>query len=347
MSHRPRHLPASLAAALLLASVSGSVPVSAGAVRTPAPSHGAQASVAAPPAGTAPAPTPSIRVVNRTAFLPATVRTATGAAAYAPVTAPPRLRARAWAVADMETGRILGTHRYRERLPQASTIKLLTAVTAAETVAAHPLHRVTWAEKRPQYCSCAGLQVGRRYTRTTLLAGMLLPSGNDAAEALAGSHPRGRSAFVAEMNAEAGRLGASDTHVVTPSGLTAAGAYSSARDLLVFLRAAQHSPVVEPILNLTSYRFGPVGGRTHRVYRSTDYVNEYYRLHPGTQGKGGYTTPAKNTLVVVTPIKGHRIGVATLGAPSGYSTKGARALSLWAARNFPSLRAVGMLPPVK
>lgn len=280
------------------------------------------------------------QVVRRTRFRPAV--TDTGAPAK--VSKPPKLRARSWVVADLDTGRILATHAPHRRLPQASTIKLLTAVTAAQTVRPRPAHRVTRAEAHPQFCTCVGLKVGRRYTRTALMAGMLLPSGNDAAEALAGSHPRGRAAFVAAMNAKAAELGASDTHAVTPSGLTAAGAHSSARDLLVFLRAAQVDPVVEPLLNKSSFRFGPRGGAKHRIYRRTDYVNTYVDENPGTQGKSGYTTPARNTLVVSTPIDGHRIGVATLGAPGGYSTSGARALTMWANRNFDRLGALGRLP---
>jgi len=226
----------------------------------------------------------------------------------------------------------------------ASTIKLLSAVTAARTVMALPDHRVTRREAHPDSCTCAGLKPGRRYTRRALLAGMLLPSGNDAAEALAGSHPDGHRAFLTAMNRIADELGAGDTRAVNPSGLTAPGAYSSAHDLLVFLRAAQQSPVVEPILDLSSYRFGPRFGRKHTIWRATDYVNEYVDRNPGTHGKSGYTTPARNTLVVSTPVHGHQIGVAILGARPGTITPSARGLTLWASRNLPRLLEVAALP---
>jgi D-alanyl-D-alanine carboxypeptidase (penicillin-binding protein 5/6) len=322
----PRSLRLSAAA---LAAVGGLVGAAAG---TPAEAAGVQvaASGTVPQTSTAASTAPTLRFVNGSYF-----RTA------AAVTTPPTINARAWAVADMDTGRVIVARSRHDELPQASTIKLLTAVTAADTVAALPSHKVTYAEAHPQYCTCAGLTVGARYTRRTLMAAMLLPSGNDAAEALAGSHPRGRAAFVTAMNAKAKALGARHTTVVTPSGLTATGAHSSAYDLLVFLRAAQASAVVEPILELPSFALGPVGGKTHPVYRRTDYVNKY----PTAQGKSGYTTPAKNTLVVNTPLSGHHIGVATLGAPGGYSTSGARALTLWAAKNWQALRPVGQLPP--
>ena len=64
----------------------------------------------------------------------------------------------------------------------------------------------------------------------------------------------------------------------------------------------------------------------------------------GSLGKSGWTTPAQNTLVVMTPVEGRRIAVASLGAPTGYSTDGARALTEWAAENFDGLLGVGRLP---
>jgi D-alanyl-D-alanine carboxypeptidase (penicillin-binding protein 5/6) len=272
----------------------------------------------------------TIYVANRTEFRPRA--TAVGI--------PPWVRARAWVVADLDTGHLLGKHNAREQLPQASTMKLLTALTAMRTVAPGALHRVTRFEAS-QTCSCAGLKRGRVYRRDTLLAGMLLPSGNDAAEAVAGSHPQGRRAFYRDMNALAVELGARDTVAKNASGLTAVGSHSSARDLVVLLRAAVADPTIAGILGQRKALITTAnGGLSHYVWRGTDYVNRY----PGSLGKSGYTTPAKNTLVVTTDIDGHHIAVATLGAPGGYSTSGARALTEWANGNFEALKAVGRLP---
>ena len=327
---RSRRLRLSLAGTAL-ALIAATVAATAHASGSPA------AAVTDPTPTTTPTPTPTSpvqQVINGSKFVSAGT-----------VAAPPKVKMRAWAVADMDTGQLLAVHGYRRHLPQASTLKLLTAVTAADRVPVVPTHRVTYSEAHPRYCTCAGLKVGRRYSRAALMTGMILPSGNDAAEALAGADPRGHRAFIAAMNAKARKLGAIDTHVVTPSGLTAAGAYSSARDLLVFLRAAQANSTVEPFLRMASGRVGPLHGRSHIVHRGTDYVNKY----PAAQGKSGYTTPALNTLVVATPVYGtdgsvHRIGVATLGAPGGYSTTGTRALTMWAAMNYDALRPVGQLP---
>lgn len=256
------------------------------------------------------------------------------------VALPPRVRARSWVVVDLDTGRMLGKHEARARLPQASTMKLLTAVTATRTIKPGTTYKVARYDTS-QVCSCSGILRGRYYTRDTLLQAMLLPSGNDAAEAVAGAHPRGRWAFYRAMNRVARELGARDTVARNASGLTAPGSHSSARDLVLLLRAALADETVRGILEMRSAVIATVTGRhRHRVWRSTDYVNTY----EGSLGKSGWTTPAQNTLVVVTEIEGRRIAVASLGAPSGFSTSGARALTEWASASFEGLKGVGRLP---
>jgi serine-type D-Ala-D-Ala carboxypeptidase (penicillin-binding protein 5/6) len=256
------------------------------------------------------------------------------------VPAPPRMRAKAWIVVDMSTGRVLGKHRARARLPQASTIKLLTALTATHRVdAERPVRASRLAAST--ICSCAGVKAGRRYTRSMLLGGMLIKSGNDAAEALAGGDPRGRGRFIAGMNNTAERLGASDTDAKNPSGLDQAGGHSSARDLLVLLRAAASRPAIADWLDTPSMRFGPVGGRRHRLESTTDYLLLYADSYAA---KNGYTSRAGNTLAVATHLRSRRIGVAILGAQAGYTTSGARKLTVWAANNAVQLAPLGRLP---
>ena len=335
----PRLLPAAAAAAVLalLVGVAGhtSGPAPRAAVQAVEVSPAAAAAASGPVElkrrrGTITGDGRTVYIANRTEFRPR--RTA--------VRLPPRVRAKAWVVVDLDDGRLLGKHDARAHLPQASTLKLLTAVTAMRTVPKDVRHRVTRFEAG-QICSCAGLRRGARYGRTTLMAGMLLPSGNDAAEALAGAHPRGRHAFYRAMNRNADRLGATDTVARNASGLTASGSHSSARDLVLFLRAALDRDTVRGVLERRSATIATVAGRyRHRVWRGTDYVNRY----AGSLGKSGWTTPAQNTLVVATEMGDHTIAVASLGAPSGYSTSGARALTEWAAANFDGLRAVGRLP---
>jgi serine-type D-Ala-D-Ala carboxypeptidase (penicillin-binding protein 5/6) len=256
------------------------------------------------------------------------------------VPAPPKVRARSWVVVDMTSGDILGRHRARAKLPQASTIKLLTAVTSLHRIhPTNPLRATRRAAK--MICSCAGVKAGRRYSRAMLLSGLLVPSGNDAAEALAGADPRGRGYFIAEMNRTAARLGATDTVARNPSGLDQPRARSSARDLVIFLREAARRPRIARWLDTTATRFGPIGARRHALGSSTDYL---YMYPDSYAAKNGFTSRAGNTLTAATLIKGRRIGVALLDARSGFTTKGARGLTTWAANNADRLAPVGRLP---
>ena len=253
---------------------------------------------------------------------------------------PPVVHARAWAVADLDSGAILGRHRPRARLPQASTIKLLTALTALRRVPSDVPVRAT-ARAAATGCTCAGVVAGRRYSRRMLLAGMLTTSGNDAAEALADGDRRGRGAFISAMNRMAARLGATDTVAKNPSGLDARGAHSSARDLIVLLRAASQAPPVAHWLDVSGVRFGSLRFGRYWLPTGTDYVY----LHPQSYAaKSGYTSNADNTLVTATRLHGHKIAVALLGASSGYTTSGAWALTRWAAQHVRALAPVGRLP---
>lgn len=258
----------------------------------------------------------------------------------ADIPAPPRVRAKAWVVVDMSTGRLLGKHRARTKLPQASTIKLLTALTATHRVDPEKPVRASRLAA-DTICSCAGVKAGKQYTRSMLLGGMLIKSGNDAAEALAGGDPRGRARFITGMNNTAKRLGASDTVAKNPSGLDQAGGHSTARDLLVFLREASSRPAIADWLDTPSMRFGPVAGHRHRLEATTDYMHMYADSYAA---KNGYTSRAGNTLAVATNIRQRKIGVAILDAQAGYTTTGARKLTVWAANNLAQLAPVGQLP---
>jgi serine-type D-Ala-D-Ala carboxypeptidase (penicillin-binding protein 5/6) len=295
------------------------------------------------PSPTAAAPTQArvaaAEVVNGTIYRP-----------VGPANPPPRVQARAWIVVDMATGAVLGKHRAHARLPQASTMKLLTALTATHRISATRPLRATRLAART-ICSCAGVVAGRRYTRDMLLGGMLVKSGNDAAEALAGADPQGRARFIGAMNRTADRLGATETVARNASGLDATGAHSSARDLVVLLRAAARRDPIKDWLDRRRMPFGPIGGRTHPLRAVADYM----LLHEDSYAaKSGYTTRARNTLVAASRIRTtdpvtqepvtRDIGVSILGAEAGFTTRGARRLVVWAANNRDRLGPVGLLP---
>src|SRR5439155_5498351 len=138
-----------------------------------------------------------------------------------------------WLVADLATGGVLGGCGPHEYSPPASVQKLLLAETVLPRLNPAQVVEVTQTDLDFEPGSSAvGLLLGGHYTVETLWLGLLLNSGNDAANVLArvGGGDAGVPGTLASMNAEARRLGAYDTHAVTPSGLDAADQFTSAYD---------------------------------------------------------------------------------------------------------------------
>ena len=224
---------------------------------------------------------------------------------------PPELPARAWILVDASDGEVLAAHRGASSYPVASTTKLMTALVArhdlrlGETVTA-PGYDALPAE------SLLGLQAGERIEVRDLLTGMLLVSGNDAAEALAEAAAGSVPAFVAQMNREARRLGLDDTSYANPIGLDDPDNYSSAEDLA---RLA---------IRMRSDRlFRRIFDSPDAVLRSGDHVREVenrnalLRSVPDVNGvKTGYTLGAGYVLVGSATRKGVTLVSAVLGAPS-------------------------------
>jgi D-alanyl-D-alanine carboxypeptidase (penicillin-binding protein 5/6) len=154
---------------------------------------------------------------------------------------PPAVTATTWMVADLDTGQVLGgcgPHVYQT---PASVQKTLLAATVMDKLDPRQVITAVPSDlKIEAHSSAVGIVPGGRYSIGTLWLGLLLNSGNDAANALArlagGGGPDGVARTVAAMNAEAKRLGAFQTHAVTPSGLDGKGQFTSAYDLALIAR---------------------------------------------------------------------------------------------------------------
>ncbi len=143
-------------------------------------------------------------------------------------------------VIEQGTGRVLYAQNAEERLPMASTTKIMTALLAIEE---GRLDEVVTIDP-----SCVGiegssvyLEAGERLTVEELLYALLLRSGNDAAEALALHIGGTREKFIERMNERAEELGLVNTHFMNPHGLPEEGHYTSALDL-----ASQRRPTSSP-----------------------------------------------------------------------------------------------------
>jgi D-alanyl-D-alanine carboxypeptidase (penicillin-binding protein 5/6) len=158
-------------------------------------------------------------------------------------------------------------------------------------------------------CNCAGVKAGHVYTTQQLLDGLLLVSGNDAANTLA-HMLGGTDVAVTKMNAKAAQLGATGTRAGSPSGLNGPGidGYTTPHDLAVIFRAALGNPVFTAI---TSSATAPFPGDTGPVTLINQ--DELLGRYPGMLGgKTGFTDPARKTFVGAAQRDGRRLVVAMM-----------------------------------
>jgi D-alanyl-D-alanine carboxypeptidase len=153
--------------------------------------------------------------------------------------------------------------------------------------------------------SIMGLTPGARVSMRTLLYGLLLPSGNDAAEQLARSVAESRDQFVSWMNSMASDdLRLADTHFVNPSGLDAADHYASAYDLAQLARRAMRDDVFRDMVATPTIRSDGFVLSGH---------NPLIGAYPGADGvKTGTTDAAGKAIVGSASRNGHRVFVVVM-----------------------------------
>lgn len=223
---------------------------------------------------------------------------------------------------DLDTGRVLWRRDPTRVLPIASLTKMMTALVVTDHVRRGS--RVLISREALAYTG-SGVGVlprGRRIDVTTMLYGLLLPSGNDAAIALAqrtaGTVPR----FVRLMNARARAMGLVCTHFTTPSGILDRGNHSCAGDLAAMARAVLRKRRLARIVGTraTVRRF-PIKGHKLYLYNNNPLLREGYR---GTTGvKTGYTDAAGRCLVATARRGALRLGVVLLHSndPGGQASR--------------------------
>ncbi len=226
--------------------------------------------------------------------------------------APPELPARAWALVDARDGELLAAHRQAGSYPVASTTKLMTALVARRSL------RLDQTVVAPEYVptssaeSLLGLEQGERIKVRDLLYGLLLASGNDAAEALAQASAGSEAAFVRRMNRAAARLGLGDTSYANPIGLDDPGNFSSARDLIELTLELRSDEFFARVFD-TPQALLSSGARERTVVNRNNLV----RTVPYVTGvKTGYTSGAGNVLVASAERDGVELVSAVLGVPS-------------------------------
>jgi serine-type D-Ala-D-Ala carboxypeptidase (penicillin-binding protein 5/6) len=229
---------------------------------------------------------------------------------------------RSGALFDVDTGKLLWARRPARVLPIASLTKMMTAL----VVVAHakPDAKVL-VTRQAVHFSGSGvglLPLGKRVSLETLLYGLLLPSGNDAAIALAQHVAGTQRRFVAMMNSRALAMHLRCTHFSTVSGIVDRGNYSCATDLAVIAHAVLRQRVLAPIVAARDAVLPlPIKGGKLYLYNNNPLLELQYA---GTDGvKTGFTTLAGQCLVAAAR-RGHVwLGVVLLHSadPSGQAEK--------------------------
>ena len=274
---------------------------------------------------TRPAP-PPLDPAHRTVGGPELATAGLVAPADAPT--PPKVTATSWLVADLTTGAVLGGCGPHEYGVPASVQKLLLAATVMPQLDPARLIEVTESDLDFEPGSSAvGLVRGGRYPVETLWLGLILNSGNDAANVLArlGGGTAGMAGGVAAMNAEARKLGAYQTHAATPSGLDGPGQYTSAYDLALIARACFAR---EDFRRYAATKMAQVPAQAAGKTKGFPIRNDNQLLHryPGALGgKTGYTDLARHSFVGAAERNGRTLLVTLLGAESQPLAAGNRA----------------------
>lgn len=239
---------------------------------------------------------------------------------------PPELTARSATVIDNKTGITLFEKNADARHLPASTTKLMTALIALENCLPKTVIKTGFVQKEGAQM---GLSEGDSLTVESLLYGLLIPSGNDAAYVLSYSCAPSYQDFINAMNKKSKELGMLNTHFANPAGYDDQLQYSTARDLTKLARAAVANPVISKIVATKSVVINDITG-TKTYY--LENVNKLLGVVPGIEGvKTGQTEGSLENLVTKTTRDGHTIITVVLGSEDRFGES--QALIQWGFQN--------------
>lgn len=223
----------------------------------------------------------------------------------------PVISAKSALLYDLTTEKALFSKNPYEKLPMASLTKIMTAIITLESPKKDNKYIVSSADLVGE--NAMGLTIGEALSLEELFYGLILPSGNDAAETLASNYLGGRTKFIEAMNNKAKSLGLSNTNFTNPSGLEGDGAqYTTAYDLLVMTRNVMKFPLFQKVVATVEYRI-PYAEfhKEFYLYNETNLLTSY----PGVKGvKTGFTDEAGFCLVTYLDYEGHEIIGIILGS---------------------------------
>lgn len=225
---------------------------------------------------------------------------------------PPTLTSKGVLIYDLVTEKTLFQKNTKKRYPMASLTKIMTAIIALENKKTDNKYLVLKEHLVGE--NSMGLEPGEVLSLEELLYGLILPSGNDAAEVLASGYPGGRSEFVSAMNEKAKALGLKDTNFTNPSGLEGDGnQYSTVYDLVAITNYGLNNfPTFRKVVATYEYKLDATNShKSYHLYNETNLLTSY----PGVNGvKTGFTFEAGYCLVTYLDYQGHQLIGVILGS---------------------------------
>ena len=207
--------------------------------------------------------------------------------------AAPDITAQSAVLIEAETGRVLYEKNAQNKMPMASTTKIMTALLAIENGDLGDTVEVS-SNASGTEGSSIWLEVGEHMTLEDMLYGLMLASGNDAAVAVAEHIASDVQRFAGLMNQKAKEIGAVNTNFVNPNGLHDELHYTTAYDLGIISAYAMQNPVFREIVD-TEYK--EISWEGHKWNRVVKNKNKILWLYEGCNGiKTGYTKNAGRCL---------------------------------------------------
>lgn len=201
------------------------------------------------------------------------------------------LKSKSAVLIDGNTGRILYGKNENEKMPMASTTKIMTCIVALESGKMNQIIKASSkAVSMPKVKMYA--KKGEQYYLKDLLYAMMLESFNDAAMIVAEGIGGSQEEFAKMMNKKAKEIGAKNTNFVTPNGLDADNHYSTAYDMALIGAYATKNKQFNEITNTKSYSFTDVSAKRSITVNNKDMFlvmdNEAIGIKTGFTGKAGY-----------------------------------------------------------
>lgn len=240
---------------------------------------------------------------------------------------PSPLTAQSVVVIDAKTGITLFEKDSKVKHFPASTTKLMTAIVALEKCSPQNHVEVGPIVKEGTQM---GLSKGDVVTVETLMSGMLIASGNDAAYTLAFACSNSYLSFIDSMNQKAKELGMTSTNFENPAGFDGNNEYSTAADLAKLAKVAVANPLISRIVATKTAVLNDVtGAKTYYV----ENVNQLLGEVDGLEGiKTGQTTGSGEILISKTTRKGNTIIIALLSSSERFEET--KNLIEWAFANY-------------